>query len=119
MFRWLKSRARREPTLTAALIDIGGMEPGMDESDLHVRREYIREMVGEGKTVEEATRMADCWYIMQVSQQIGGQEAEQKYVPRPLWDGDWAWRQMFSTREEARAHVKHKRGVLIDARTES
>ncbi|QIG57794.1 hypothetical protein SEA_PAULODIABOLI_59 [Microbacterium phage PauloDiaboli] len=118
MLKWLFKK--RKPVAKAPdTIDIGGMEPGMDEYALKERAECIAGIMESGKSEAEATALADSWFIMEVSAQYGGREPKKQYVPRPVWDWDWAWRQMFDTREEAEAHVESKRGALLNADPES
>lgn len=117
MWKWFKSLFSRKSE--AELIDIGGVEPDLDEWSLEQREECIQRIVESGKTLEEATRLADSWTIMTVHAHIGDKPARLKYVPCPIWDWDWMWRPMFDTREEAEAHVESKRGALFDADPES
>ena len=111
MIRWIKSLFPRKNK--SELFEFGGVEPDLDQYALDERANYIQDLVERGKTQDEATHLADSWFIMEVQAQYGGRAAHTRYVPRPLWDWDWAWRQMFDTWEEAEAHVADKRNNLI------
>lgn len=96
-------------------IPFGGMEPGMDEYDLARRQECIEDILAETKkTRAEAEELADSWFIMEVSKQIDGGTPVKQYVPRPVWDWDWAFRRMFDTREAALEHIGEKRARLLE-----
>lgn len=100
----------------AETFTIGGIEPDLDQYALDERQECIDGIVEKGgKSVAEATALADSWFIMKVKSSVGDEPTKTRYVPRPVWDWDWAWRTMFDTHEEAVAHIESKHGRILDS----
>ncbi len=92
---WLKNFFVRKKK--AETFDIGGPEPDLDSWSLSERQECIDRIVESGKGITEATELADSWYIMEVMATIGENPTQKMYVPRPVWDWNWAWGQMLDT----------------------
>lgn len=110
-------RRKRDPE--AGLIDVGGIEPGLDKWGKQYRKQRIAEIAEmTDKSLADATVLADKWFIRTVEHSHGlpgGGMSEYQigYVPTPVWDDEWAFRKMFDTREDALAHIESKRGELL------
>jgi hypothetical protein len=98
----------------APLIEIGGIEPGLSKDEKAYRKLRIAEIAEyTQKSLEEATALADKWFIRTLQVQIGDEPMKIMYCPCPVWDDEWMWRETFETKEEAFAHVQKKRGELL------
>jgi hypothetical protein len=98
----------------AKLIEVGNPEPGLDKWSKAYRLERIVEIAEyTGKSIEEATVLADMWFIRTLQVRIGDDPMKIQYCPCPVWDDEWAFRACFDTKEEALAHVESKRGELL------
>lgn len=98
----------------AELIEIGGPEPGLDKWSHQYRHQRIKEIAeATEKSIEDATVLADKWFIRTLHVQIGDDPMKIQYCPTPVWDDEWMFRACFDTKEEALAHVLEKRGELL------
>ncbi len=112
-FRRIKKHSEPE------YIETGIPEPGLDKWGRDYRRQRIREIaVMTEKSIEDATKLADRWFIRTVQVQTGEHgcalgKAVVKYVPNPVWDDEWGFRPMFDTRDEAMEHIIRKHGKML------
>jgi len=101
------------------LIDIGNPEPNLDKYAKAYRLERIAEIAEyTGKSVKDATELADKWFIRTLQVQIGDDPMKIQYCPTPVWDDEWMFRETFDTKEQAFAHIMSKKGELLVPNTD-
>jgi len=104
----------RKSKSDSSLITVGNPEPGLDRWARQYREERIKEIAEyTHKSIQEATELADRWFIRTIFVQVGDDPGGIKYCPCPVWDDEWAFRSYFDSKDEALAHIQSKRGELL------
>lgn len=87
--------------------------------ELKDRERYIRDCARLTRvSLVEAAKVADSWEIVYCEFETLSGAKESTYIPVPVWDSDWGFREMFDTRQEALEEVLRHGGVLAVDHTE-